>query len=179
MSSSDNFEDELRRIAEKRKAAKPNRIKIFFKRNKWKILVAVLVTAFLMHASSVSSVGYTGTVNCDTDSAKLMTEQHPCYGYILNGHINISLSPFIYPISHLTGRGNISGDFVRWSGSTYPHPQSPATAAARVTESIMTELWLFELVRNLPYISFIGVVTAFGVGRFFEKIKSRFRKSAP
>lgn len=179
MSLNDDFEDELHRIAERRKSAKPNRIKIFFKRNKWKILVAGLVTAFLMYASSIPNVGYTGTVEADKSSAKILVEHHPCYGYILNGYVNISFNPFLYPISHLTGQGKTLGDFVRWSGSTYPAPQDPVSAAARVSESLTIQIWFSELVRNLPYMSFIGGITAFGIGRFFENIKSRFRKSAP
>lgn len=80
LSSADDFEDELHRIAEKIKAKKPNRIKTFLKKNKWKILVAGLVTTFLMCASSVPNVGYTGTVKCDTNSAELYVKNHPCFG---------------------------------------------------------------------------------------------------
>lgn len=179
MSSNDDFEDELRRIVKKRQTAKPNRVKVFLMRNKWKILMAGLVTAFLIYISSIPNVGYTITVKVDEDSAKLIMEHHPCYGYILDGYIDASFNPFLYPISHLTRQGKISGGFVRGSGSTFPSPQSPQSAAQRVAESITIETWLNESASNLPYMGFIGVVTAFGTGRIFESIKTRFRRSAP
>ena len=97
---------------------------------------------------------------------------------IVNGHINVSFNPFIYPISHLTGTGKISGSFARWSGSTYPNPQTRGYAARTVAETIVSEFWLEEFARNLLYMSLVGVFIALGFGRFFENIKSRFRKSA-
>lgn len=200
MFQTDNSEDEQCRIVKKRKAVKPNRMGIFFKRNKWKILVAGIVTAFLMYASSVSSIGYTGTVNVDPKSAELMknylisnpgwggmsnsflwwirSTNHTGYGFVYTAYINVYFNPFLYPISHLTGAGKISSSVVRWSGSTYPYPQCPVDSGVAVADSVMRETLLRESLRNLPYMSFLGLVLAFGIGKFFGKIKSHFGKSA-
>jgi hypothetical protein len=74
------------------------------------------------------------------------------------------------------GWGKISANFIRWSGSTFPSPQSPELAAAIIGESIMTETWFREMVRNLPYMGFISITLTYGIGKFVEKCKSRLRK---
>jgi len=179
LSHNNYFKDESSGIEEKKKVPMANRVKFFFKRSKWKILLSGVVSGALLYASLVPSLGYTGIVKADPSSAKIKVSGHPCYGYFLNGHINLSFNPLMYPISHLTGTGRVSEGFTGWSGSTYPYEQSPVSAAVRVEENVKTGTLFRHVVGNLPYIVFVGLAVTFGMAKFFEEMRGRFRKSKP
>lgn len=162
-------------IAERRKVAGIKRVKNSLKRSQWKILIAGLLFASLTYISSIPNVGYSGSAEVDIYSAEPIVENHPCLGYVFDGYINVSLNPFLYPISCLMGQGEISDEFVRRSPSTYPKILARPSAAAMVTEDVMIGAWFSEWVWNLPYICFICAITAILVGRFSEKLKRHAR----
>jgi hypothetical protein len=56
--------------SEGKKVTKLTRMKIFLKKNIWRILVSGILTVFLIYASSLPSVGYTADIEVDKNSAK-------------------------------------------------------------------------------------------------------------
>jgi len=175
MLMSNTFDDEKNQTAEKKNGVKSRKLAMVIGRNKWKILTVALLMAFLLYMSSLSRVGYSTSIQ--VDSTQLFVEGHSCYGFIVNGTFDITFNPFTYPITHLVGKGQCSDTFVRWSGSTYPHHQSPAYAIATVKQSLITGAVLSEITRNLVYTGLVSAIAAYAFWRVFEKIRIRLKVS--
>ena len=95
------------------------------------------------------------------------------YGVLIYyGNVTVSFSPFLYPISHMTGNSFISRPFTKtyrsvWLGSRDRHYYENKTARiigevpsiSDVEKDVMFEVTFSELLKNLPY--YLGAALTF------------------
>jgi len=161
------------------------RIKSFFRRNAQRFMVAAFFAAIFSVLAFVSGVGFAATI--EITSSQVRVRGHSCPGVPIRdcalatsscfcvlgweheGVINVTFNPWFYPVNHLLG-GEVSMNFTSLS--------KPSDSSGQlVKEGMLSQTLFSEFLVNLPYLVFIGFVVAFGIGKFFEEMRGRFRKS--
>jgi len=146
-----------------RNEPKINKVKVFFRRNLKKSLVAGLFAVIFSGAALTSGVGFTATVN--VTSSQIIMEGHPCFGYLCFGALNVTFNPVLYPVNHLFG-SSVSTEFAMRS--------EPYDAAGEsVKESIIMQVLLSEFPINIPFFYVFGLLLATALGKAIKSARKR------
>jgi hypothetical protein len=148
--------------------------------------VAIMTTVFfvvLAFASLFYGMGYWGKADVT------MTYLGGSYGtYLCNGSVQVSFSPFLYPISHMAGDSSISEQFQTaydsvsagsYSGRHYYEMNGSASNIGRlpdineVKDEAVLSLVFPEFLKNLPYYFGASLAAAITVEILYRRYSGR------
>lgn len=151
-------------------------IKGFIQRNAKRFLVAGVFAVILSVLALFSGIGFAATVNIT--SSQVIVRGHPCgvppipdcalatsscycvLGWTYEGVMNVTFSPYLYPVNHLFG-GEVSANFTLF--------RKPSVSETSMKESIVTQTLLSEFPINIPLFYAIGLITATGLEKAIIK----------
>lgn len=139
------------------------------------IILSFIVTFFMILVASQNGTGYQGSVEILFQGFNV--PGHPCRGVIFAANINLTFSPMLYPISHITKNGSILLN--NCSFTYYPQIGTPHNNPSpdEMEMEILNSLVFSEITWNLPYFFFVGSIIGVLTLITLRTIKSRILKS--
>jgi len=135
------------------------------------LLTAIVMLLLILFALN-NGVGYEGKVN--VTSTKLLVEGHPCAGVECICDVDMRLNPFLYPISHVSGRGKVSGVY---SFVYYPISEHGIRVnLEEIEDSALGSLVWGELMSNLPYLLVVSFLIGLVIIKLIQIAKKKFAR---
>lgn len=145
-----------------------SKLKSFFPSIWMTLLLSATIMLLLTFGALNNGVGYEGNVSLI--STKFRVEGHQCAGIECICRADVSLNPFLYPISHALGKGEVSEDF---SATYFPSSEQDRVYPKEIEESALASLLWEEIMTNLPYLLVIGFVSGFVLMKMIQTVKKK------